>query len=170
MAPKTGTSVRPKPKPPKVPAVAPNGREALLPLLAERRYTGFFIARKTFGGMGGPWTEEIIAIEEANKKLGGMMAEGWEPVFITSLAVTTQGILILWVLGRLPEGEKPRWTRIDHYVRGIGSGPNPVSPLLSRMAYEQAMTEKAEKGWTLFTMKDLGFDASAFNLMSVWVS
>lgn len=157
------------PKAPKVPQASANGRELLVPVVADREYVDFRIARKTFGVVGGPWSEDIVAVPEANKHFAGMMAEGWEPVCITSLGLTTDGILMLWVFGKLPEGQKPRWSRIDHYVRGIGSGPNPVSPNVSVMGYEEAMRMMAGKGMRLFTVKDLGFEPSAFFLMTVWV-
>jgi hypothetical protein len=105
---------------------------------------------RTLSPTGGPWEEQVINPKVANEEMGRRMVDGWDIILCRPLRVQTAGIDIVWLIGKVRQGESGKgFTQVKHVTKVIQPGLSAQLPAVTAARANTEVAEMLADGWTL---------------------
>lgn len=129
------------------------------------RFDSIYHYARTIHPMGG-LGEEIKSPQEIKDFIEqDFFAKGWELAFVEPLGFGPDGLSVIWILGKVREGLKPRHTEIWHIQRTLGS--NVMEGQITGFGANTYLDSFLSEGWSIFCAKPMSRGGSEVPM--IWV-
>ena len=129
------------------------------------RFDSIYHYARTIHPMGG-LGEEIKSPQEIKDFIEqDFFAKGWELAFVEPLGFGPDGLSVIWILGKVREGLKPRHTEIWHIQRTLGS--NVMEGQITGFGANTYLNSFLSEGWSVFCAKPMSRGGSEVPM--IWV-
>jgi len=129
------------------------------------RFESIYHYARTIHPMGG-LGEEIKTPQEIKDFVEqDFFAKGWELAFVEPLGFGPDGLSVIWILGKVREGLKPRHTEIWHIQRTLGS--NVMEGQITGFGANTYLNSFLSEGWSVFCAKPMSRGGSEVPM--IWV-
>jgi len=124
--------------------------------------------KRSLNKYGTGWENEIVSGEQADEKIGEYLTEGWILVHMQSLGITTDGLQMLWIIGKPTEEDLRDWPyrEIYHVVQNVG-GVGPDGSGLTGFQADAWINSYLDEGWELAYVQAVAISEAGMNM--IWV-
>jgi len=117
------------------------------------RYTEIKHITRTMNPLGG-LDDRVMTPNKVNEYIEGHFLDGFELIKVVPQGFGSQGLSLLWVLGKVRPEEKPRFTEIWHIQRTLTERPMTEGGVTGFQA-DQYLNSFLRDGWQLFVAQSL---------------
>lgn len=117
------------------------------------RYSEIKHITRTMNPLGG-LDDRVMTPNRVNEYIEGHFLDGFELIKVIPQGFGSQGLSLLWVLGKLQPADKPRFTEIWHIQRTLTERPMMEGGVTGFQA-DQYLNSFLRDGWQLFVAQSL---------------
>lgn len=118
---------------------------------------------------GGPWPENVVAVSVADAELSRVLAQGNDLLLARSRGITTDGIVMTWLMAK-PKGHAGQgFKEIRHLIRTIRGNLGAEPPALTTQSADALLGGLMAEGWRLFSPEVVHVDGAGQSILWVLV-